>query len=235
MSVAILLTNYRRPWNLPRQIDAGLRSTRKPDIYLIDNAEDQALEGSPTIPFDRITYLRSPTNLGAPHRFFVAATLPHDVIVAIDDDILLTSSQIDRLIAEFEADPDRVHGIWGQECRIVGGELKSKPGIRGVTREVEVLNRVYVCSPAHARAAIALSRRLGYATWQDIPSSDDAFLSYAAPKKPMCHELGPLEDCPSSNDPRIAVWRRPGFVETRRKLILALEELQAREGRPGAA
>jgi hypothetical protein len=63
----------------------------------------------------------------------------------------------------------------------------------------------------------------------------DVILSYGSPKKPMCHDLGPLEDCPSSNDPRIAVWRRRGFVETRRKLILALEELQAREGRPGAA
>jgi hypothetical protein len=232
MSVAILLTNYRRPWNLPRQIDAGLRSARKPDIFLIDNAEDQALEGSPAIPFDRITFLRSPANFGPGHRVEVAASLACDVVVMLDDDIFLTPSQIDALVGKFEADPRRMHGVWGQECRIDDGRLRIRPGVFRVTREIEVLNRVYVLSPAQARAATQLARRLGYAAWRDVKVGMDVILSYGSPKKPMCHDLGPLEDCPSSNDPRIAVWRRPGFVETRRKLILALEELQAREGRP---
>jgi len=235
LTVAIILTNYRRPWNMPRILAECLRSARSPEIFLIDNGEDQALEGSPAIPFDRITYLRSPRNLGSPYRFQVAASFAHDIIVVIDDDIILAASQIDRLIGLFEGDPDRVHGIWGQECRVIEGELRNRSGITRVTREVEILNRVYACKPAHARAAIALSRRLGYASWDAISSQEDVLLSYAAPKKPMCHDLGPIEDCPTSNDPQIAVWLRPGFIDTRRKMVLALEELQAREGRPRAS
>jgi hypothetical protein len=104
-----------------------------------------------------------------------------------------------------------------------------------VTREIEVLNRVYACSPAQARAAIALAARIGYARWHDVPSCEDVILSYAAPKMPLCHDLGPIEDCPTSNDPGIAIWRRPGFVETRYKILLALEDLQSREGRPKPA
>jgi hypothetical protein len=48
------------------------------------------------------------------------------------------------------------------------------------------------------------------------------FASYAASMVPLCHDVGPLRDCPTSNDPAIAVWRQSGFYERRRDILASL-------------
>ncbi len=236
MRTAIVLTNYKRPWNMAPMIEQCLASVRRPEIYLVDNAENaenaEAALDSHAFPFDRVTCLRSGDNLGPGYRFEIVAALPHDVVGCIDDDLILTAAQIDALFRQFEIEPQRLHGVWGERFHRNGRDIVAKRGIRGVEAEVDVLNRAYFLSPSQARVGSRLAASVGYPRWRDVRVGSDIIASYAALMAPMCHDVGPLRDCPTSNDPSIAVWRQSGFYE-QRAAILASLMARDRPGSPG--
>ena len=68
---------------------------------------------------------------------------------------------------------------------------------------------------------------MGFSSWQDVKVGNDIVLSCAAPKPPLCHDLGPLEHCPTSVEPGIAVWQTAGFSEQRADIVRRLLAIQA--------
>ena len=164
-------------------------------------------------------------NRGAGVRVALAAQLPFDHWLAIDDDTFLTAGQIRSLVERFRAEPDRAHGIAGQRIELNGTVVDFRNAMREVDAAVSTLNLVYAFSRSQARAAIALSARLGFAAWDDIGPIDDFLLSCASAKPPLCHNLGAVVVCETSNEPGIALWQSSGFyhqrVEIARKLMTA--------------
>jgi len=233
-SYAIILTNYARPWNLPRQVEICRKIKAPSRIFLIDNSDTP--DGSNLPPFARqdITLLRTGRNMGNGRRFALAAALPHRLIMCIDDDIFPKPAQIDALFERAAREPERVHGVWGEDFS-PRSRLGFKTHLCRQNREVDILNRLYVLTQPVARRAIQLAALCGYPDWSAIGPIDDIFVSYAGPRKPACHDVGPLEDCPSSDQEGIASWRSRGFFERRKEIVARLRTLDRAPGVAPAA
>jgi len=158
----------------------------------------------------------------------MASQLDYDRFLFIDDDIFLTAAQIDTLFAALDREPGRAHGVWGEIIERRWRGLRFKTHIQSATREVDILNRVYALSASQTRGAIALARGLGIDDWADIGPTDDILVSFAGAERPMCHDVGSLAECSSSDQPGIAVWRRRGFYKARRAMVHALLRRSAR-------
>lgn len=223
---AVVLTNYRRAANLPRQIEAARALRPAVDIVVIDNAEDQPLSARADVNLEGVHYIRPGRNMGAGHRFMLASRMPHALIACIDDDLFPTPAQIETLFAALAAEPDRVHGYWGENYRNIAGYIWCQAPLHGKARDVDVLNRFYVFTPAHARRAIALAAAVGYPDWYAIGPTDDILVSHGGARRPRCHNVGQMDDCDTSNSDGVAVWRRPGFYEARRAIIRGIRRVR---------
>ena len=91
-------------------------------------------------------------------------------------------------------------------------------------RSVDILNRVFAFSPAHARGGLALADSLGLQR-DKLGFVDDILLCFGAPDPPLCHDLGPIEACVSSNQPDTTVWKEPSIGQDRIELVGKLKAL----------
>jgi hypothetical protein len=212
LAVDAVILNYKRRDNVAPIVRACLNATGIETIHVIDQADpDQQLQ---TLPVSaRVVAMRA-RNIGSGRRLSYAAALPCDLVIAIDDDLFLRPGQITELIGRGLEDPARVHGIWGQLILDLDGGLRISDGIMNVNRPVDILNRVYVFTPEHARNALGIAASLGLER-NKLGQFDDILLSFGAVRQPMCHDLGPLYECKTSNQPGIAVWKQPGFEQSR--------------------
>ena len=218
---AMIVTNYKRPANISRILASCEQSKHVPDIYLIDNSDccsgRAAADGN-----TRVRYLPQPRNQGSAYRFILSSTLPHDCFICIDDDMFLQPGQADALFDRIEAHPHGLHGVWGQIFLATDIGFRLKSGIKYRDCKLPIINRVYGYASCYIRDAVDYACALGYSDWQAAGPVDDILLSLTGHNPPTCHDLGPLEDCPSSDDPLIAVWQTEGFADSRIQLVHAL-------------
>ena len=222
----VVLTNYARPWNIPQQIAYCQALSPTPELVLIDNSDGPSGSNLPAMDLSGVTVLRSGRNLGPTYRFSFAASRTDDVVLCLDDDILLSTAQIETILRRQAREPDRVHGVWGEDIQRCFNRITFKTNLWGRNREVDILNRLYVFTPAQARHAQALARALGFESLQDVGPCEDIILSFAGARKPACHDLGAIENCSTSDDPEIACWRRQGFYSHRRNIVQRLMSLR---------
>jgi hypothetical protein len=214
-SLAVIILNYRRPQNIGRIAAAAREALPEAAIFILDQAETDDLRARDDVAWGEVWLRRAAVNKGAGARVPLAASLPFEHFLAIDDDTFLTPRQIAALVERFRAEPDRAHGIFGQRIEVVDGTISLRNELSRIDAALSMLNQVYVFSRRQAQAAIALSARLGFASWDAVGPTDDILLSCAADKPPLCHELGPIAVCPSWNRPGVAVWRSGGFMDAR--------------------
>jgi hypothetical protein len=226
MSLAVIIQNYRRPQNIGRIVRAAREALPLADIFLLDQA-DEDLRGRDDIPWSEVWYQRAATNRGAGARVPIAARMGFDHYVAIDDDTFLTPAQIRALAEMLRAEPDRVHGIWGQRLELDQGKLSIRSDITRLNALLSIVNLAYAFSRAQAVAAIELSARLGFAAWPDLDPIDDLLLSCASAKPPLCHDLGPTDHCPTSVEPGIATWKLADFSRRRLEIAQKLVAIQS--------
>ena len=216
MTTHAIILNFKRPQNIRRIVEACFASGAVDQVHVIDQAADG--ETAADLPAgDRIVHIRRP-NIGAGRRLIYGLKLVGERIIAIDDDVFLTPEQIAGLLERAAADPARVHGIGGQDMVVTDNKLTLSFNVRGVDRPVDILNRVYAFSPAQAKRALALAQMFGFG-WQRLTQVDDIFMSVAAAEKPMCHDLGEIESCPTSNEDGTAISKQPGFYRARLQLV----------------
>ena len=224
-SLAVILLNYRRPQNIGPIARAAREALPEAPILILDQADDDSLRHRQDVPWNEVWLSRARENLGAGARVPLTARLPFDLYVAIDDDCFLTPAQIRRLAEAASAEPDRAHGVWGERLEMHQDGAQLRPGMTRMNAAVSNLNRVYAFSRAQAAAAIALSAEVGFDAWREVRVGNDIFLSCASAKAPLCHDLGEIDYCPTSDAPGIAVWRSEGFMERRldiyRRLVAA--------------
>jgi hypothetical protein len=221
MSLAVIIQNYRRPQNIGRIVSAAREALPDTDIFLLDQAGED-LRVRDDIAWSEVWFQRAEVNRGAGARVPITASLPFDLYIAIDDDTFLTPPQIRRLAELLEAEPDRVHGIWGQRLELDDGRLSIRSDITQVDAPLSVVNLAYAYSREQAAAAMALATRLGFPAWPDLDPIDDVLLSCASLKPPLCHNLGPTEHCPTSVMPGIATWKLADFSERRLEIAQKL-------------
>jgi len=226
-SLAVIILNYRRPQNIGLITRAAREALPDAAIFVLDQADRDGLRERTDIDWDQVWFQRAAVNKGAGARVPLAARLPFDHWIAIDDDTLLTAEQIGALAERLRGEPDRAHGVWGQRLELNEGQIDLRNAMHGVEAAVSTLNQVYAFSGAQARDAVALSARLGFASWDEVGPADDFLLSCASPKPPLCHDLGEIALCPTCDEPEIAVWKSKGFLEHRIEVIRKLMGVQA--------
>ena len=215
-SVDAIILNFKRRHNIGWIVRTCLACPEVRTVHVIDQADPEQLVRS--MPGSRRVVYRREPNIGCGRRLIYGAELDCDLLLCIDDDVFLTTEQIGQLIGRAWEQPDRAHGIWGQDIVEGDGAIRIEGGVMNVDRPVGILNRVYAFAPEQARAARALATALGLDR-DNLGPFDDVLLSFAAASPPLCHHLGPIRDCETSNQPGIAVWKEPGFDERRVALI----------------
>lgn len=93
--ITVLLTNYRRPQNLPVIFDALKRQTAKPRIFLWSNAKVSQSFGA---GLDLV--VRSSVNLLCWPRWLLGATSDTDIVMSLDDDYVLAHRRVLAAILE---------------------------------------------------------------------------------------------------------------------------------------
>lgn len=221
---AVILTNYLRPDNVPRQLSLLADARSEFDFIVIDNANSgQNLRSRGKVE-DWYIYLENRMNLGAGYRFLISCGLSYQAIIAIDDDVFLTRDQLSLIHAGICREPKRVHGVWGQRLTTNALRRELPGGYSRETRGVNVISRVYGYTPQIAFKAIAMARQIGFCSWTSIGPTDDILLSAASEGAPVCHGIDNLSVCETSNTEGIATWKTAGFDPARTMLIDRLLE-----------
>lgn len=222
---AVILTNYRRPANLPKQLSMLADVRGEFDVIVVDNADHGRSLRSQIDIEDWYIYLENGTNLGGGYRILISCGLSYDALVAIDDDVFLSTDQVLLIKRAILEEPERLHGFWGQGVAR-NSDRRELPGFYSPqTRVVSVVSRVYGYTPRLAFKAVAVAQQLGFPTWADIGWTEDILLSAASKNAPICHGIDQLATCETSNLVGIATWKNPGFDAERNGVIDRLLDL----------
>jgi hypothetical protein len=196
-------------------------------ILIYDNAAEDGLHARGDVPWSEAWLHRAAANNGSGARISLAASLPFDHYIAVDDDVFLTPEQYAELADRLRREPDRAHGICGQRLEFSDGAFAYRHRLVAIDAGVSILNMVYAFSRAQAVAAMDLAARVGFGDWRRIGSVDDIVLSCASAEPSFCHDVGELSLCPSGNDPAIAQWRTADFSARRDEVVRRLLAIQS--------
>jgi hypothetical protein len=147
-----------------------------------------------------------------------------DFYMIIDDDLLVTPSQLDSLCQQLYRDPQNVHGLFGAQYRVSEEEYPSIY-VKEVDKHVDILNRIYAFSRETLERCFVISDWL-IDQYPDKYSSnspcllqnDDIVLSFSGLSRPRVHRLGKVatDITGFSND---ALSRNSEFMARRVQLI----------------
>lgn len=216
-----VLLSYARPENIQRIYNAVAGSRYIENIVVSNNNPDidlwDYLEPHPKLKLIQQVVHQLPWN-----RFSLPLYEEGDFFISIDDDLFLTTEQIDLLLEKLFADPGISHGAFGQVLARDGMGFTLVDCVTQVDREIDVLNRVYAFTKEQAARVFQLLELLGLNHARKIGLYEDILLSFGASKRPLCHDLGALEECKTTSDPRKALHMRPGFFGLREQLVIDL-------------
>ena len=232
MSVCAIVLSYKRPQNIERLVLPYIASTLIDRIVISNNNPDLDLLGwlGSVRDVPKVDLVQQPRRSLPGKRFEIALTEPFDTFLCPDDDLFLTTAQIDALLGALRHEPNRVHGVYGEIHSFVNGSMQLGGGIHGIECELDILNRCYAFTRDHLLQMSALARELGYQSVGDTLFVDDMLLSYCGDGPPICHDLGPLDSCETSETPGIATFRESGFDQARMALWLRLAQSDRVQG-----
>lgn len=223
MKASAVLLSWRRPENLPALVAALRGSAAVGEVLVWNNnqAVPLALEGAEVI--------HAPTNLLLLPRLALGCLARWSSVLFVDDDLLLTPAQVDRLWASYLADgARRVFGAQGRQLRAGRYEAANVFG------PCDIVNQAVLAPRA------ALARALTFLPspfWQPgtfDAAEDDILLCLAQELgQAVAVDLGPLLRCGAYDE---AAWsRRPDHAARRQGMVdWMLGRLTAREPQGGA-
>lgn len=230
--VTAVLLSYRRPHNLELAVRTMLATPAVGHVVVSNNNPDVDIERVVRIRHPRLAFRFDP-DMNATRRYIVAREASGDHFFLPDDDLFFRPRALDDALRAFVADPIVPRGVMGQ--RLLPDRRWQRMIIAPPAQEVDVLNRAYLCSRAHAEEVHRLGEALGFLegdgrAFVEEPA-DDVLLSFGGPRRPLVIDL-PFVDCVTGNAPGIATFRKPGFNEKRRDWVLRLREIKPMEGMP---
>ena len=224
-SATFIILSYARPQNIQRILDTILKAGSCGRIVLSNNNPDinilEYIDPSPEV----LEVIQQEERWGPVKRFCIARECESEFFVCIDDDLFLTSRQIDLLVDQVLAEPSVPHGVWGEKITIERNVFKLERGLFNYSGEVDVINRAYAFTRNHVQRFFELMEYLRVEDPRNLGPGDDVLLSFSGTGRPKCHDLGPLENCPTSDQEGIALWREKGFYEQRLKIFHQLSRL----------
>lgn len=228
MSVCAILLSYKRPQNIERIIKNLMATPSIKHVILSNNNPDINLGKWFNLQQHPIEFIQQASHTICIKRFEIALNSTYDYFICPDDDLFLRPEQLQKLLDLAQQDTSRVHGMFGQikSFHTTGIELFS--GVHGVTCEIEILNRVYCFSRMHLLRMFELMKQLNLKSMSDALHIDDLLISFSGQGRPMCHDLGTFEDCPTSLEAGIATCAENGFDAIRLDTYRHLMRVTAR-------
>lgn len=226
--VTFLLLSYRRPANMQRQLD-DIAAAPIPNKSVILSNNNPAINIFDYVAPDgpAVTILQQSRRRISAQRYELAREAGSQYFVALDDDLFLSPDQIAALAKKLFEAPTMPHGIWGQKLI---AEADGRPGlswdvVRRVDCQVDVLNRAYAFTNQHVTRFFELLGVLGLANVDELGPADDILISVSGAGRPWCHDLGAIENCPTSNTPGIAFWKDDAFYPWRLDILSRLRAI----------
>ena len=221
--VAILLV-HKRPGNLDLQIRQLMGAPSVSRIVVSGNNPDVDPGAWCTVVDDALTF-RTDLGRNQTRRYAIAAENASPIYVLLDDDIFFEPTELERLFQLFRDDPTNPLGVMGQAIRSDGSWVGA---ITDAASDVDVLNRMYICSDHHVKAVFGNAETLGWSEEELFSNpADDVLVSFAGPGSPTV-VLAEFVDCLSHNDAGIATFRQPGFHEARSEWVAGLRRHRER-------
>ena len=218
-AVAVILINWKRPQNIGRLVRTVADALPAAAMLVIDHGKGaDGLESRDDIARDRC-WIGKQANAGAGARIKLAAAMPFDHYLCVDDDTFLSVEQIRALTAALAADPRRAHGLTGQLVSKSGNGPHTLQNCVTGSRDVSVVNQAFAFTRARAEATLRLAASIGFGDWSDVRRGDDILLSSAGPDPARIHDLGRFEQCPTSAADGIATCRSADFRAARGMLF----------------
>ncbi|MFT6583060.1 MAG: hypothetical protein ACJAU6_003510 [Alphaproteobacteria bacterium] len=228
--VTFILLSYARPQNLSR-ITAAIQKSRFCDRIILCNNNPEIDVLNYIDPSSRaLEIIQQTEKWVAIKRFCIAKECASEYFVCIDDDLFLTPVQIDALVNALLADPAVPHGVWGENIYIDTdadgvATIRLESGLHNFSGDVRVINRAYAFTQTHVQQLFHLMAALGVNDPRMLGPADDILLSFSGDRPPKCHDLGPLDNCPTSSEEGIALWKEKGFFDKRIQKLLQLRQL----------
>ncbi len=220
--VAVILQSFSRPMNMSLIARTALCCSFVDRVVLTNNNPEVDIRRWVKIRDPRFHMVTQERKKGCGMRFEIAAGLPNDYFISIDDDLFLNPEQIASLYLALLEEPSVPHGLVGQQRRFETGngdsswELKGSPA--GYTGPVDVINCVMAFSREHVKKYHELLGLIGMSGVDDIGSADDIVISASGSGRALCHHFGPTLSCPTTADPDIAMFQQHGFRERRKRI-----------------
>lgn len=221
MFIAIV-NSYKRPKNIQRIVDALLPSKLIRHIYVNNNNTSVFIEEH-VLANKKVTCINQTEDKGASIRFEIAKSHIEQNAIALDDDVFLTTTQINNLMLHFlNMTCGNVLGFWGEKKDYSTGLLVGNRYRFNGT--LEVLNLGYLFSKYQLKKYLRLLEWLKNDGFTKTEWIDDMVLSFSGEAKPRCIDIGPIAICQSSKDPNVATHKKEGFQEYRTQVFAQLEK-----------
>lgn len=226
MSVCAILLSYKRQQNMDRILR---EIARVPDItrVILSNNNPEVDIHAWIKPQDyAVEVVSQPVPTLHTKRYDIALDIPdYDYFFCPDDDVFLTAEQISELITHLKNNPAVPHGMHGQIKAFFHQQLALTPDVISTDCEVEVLNRIFFFTRTHLLRMVELAQAMGYPGINEARFLDDVILSFSGDGLPLCHNIGEIAECPTSNAEGIASWREHDFFRIRHEGFLQLNAI----------
>lgn len=219
-----ILLSYKRPKNIQKICETILSINEVDKLILSNNNPKIDLKSYVNIQDSRFEFINQKEDSGCIKRYEIAYLEDSNYFFCIDDDLFFDKRQIELLMAKLVFDPARPHGFWGQHFTKSNEDITFRSEINRDTL-VDILNRAYFFTKAHVIELFNLIK-LSKTNIADIGPCDDIFLSFSGSIRPAIHYIEKFEDCPSSNEIGIALWREHDFQDRRRLTIESILKIK---------
>lgn len=228
MKIAAIILSYKRQQNIAKIAEYMNRCDFISDIFLSNNNPELDINDWGDFSGDKYHVVNQVMRCYPSKRLEIAEQCDADYFLCCDDDLFLSTSQLNQFITVALQAPSKVHGIYGQVFVGDGVGARFYSGISGVNLELDVLNRAYFFSKSHVRTMGKLASQMGFACLDDVRYIDDLVMSFSGDGRPLCHDVGPIEDCETSLETGIATCMQDGFDEPRMEAYVKLSTMTDR-------
>lgn len=215
--LTVIIPSFDRPQNIQLIANSLLRCDFVERVVVTNNNPDVPLERYLELDDPRFTLVTQPERCRPIKKMELAREIEADYFSVIDDDVFLRAGQCEALFRHLLANPAVPIGAIGQvydPTRRTGSRSNLVSGRRS---PVDVLNRLYFFTAEHRERFFVLLAALYARSPERSPLrfGDDIVLSFSGRGRPMVYDVGRFINCPSGDDPAVALWRRRGFKEYR--------------------
>jgi hypothetical protein len=224
-TICAIVLSYKRPQNIQRIVDTLLNVRGIAKVLISNNHPQVDLTEWLKASDPRVQVINQTERTLCIKRFELAMTEKFDLFLCPDDDIFPSALQYEALLTQLMAQPERIHGLFGEIPSFGPEGFRLGGGITELDCEVDILNCCYAFTRTHLERMFELLKTTGIHDSQGAQHLDDIYLSFSGQGKPLCHNLGPFEKCPTSSEEGVATWLEDGFQARRLQAYFTLSQM----------